>query len=181
MRTSRKSAGAPASSGVAAEQRRARAGRDRERLGGRAGGGVAGAVLLDQREVLGVGEQVERVVGAGAVGAEPDRDPVALRRAAGRRSPPTASFMFATGLVTIVAPRGGDQLALVVVEPDGVGEQRPRAEQPDAIEQLDRPDAVRGEAVVDLALGLGDVDLDRDAEPLGLRRRSTRSDSGETV
>ena len=49
-------------------------------------------------------EQVERVVRRGAVGAETDRD-ARPRAPAGSGTRPTASFMFETGLVTIVAPR----------------------------------------------------------------------------
>ena len=70
-----------ARSGVGAEQRRAGAGRDRPGLGGVDRGRVGGGVLLGEGEELQVGEQVERVVGAGAVGAEPDATPAP--RAAG--------------------------------------------------------------------------------------------------
>ena len=66
-----------------AEQRRAGAGGDRPGLGGGDRGRVGGGVLLGEGEELEVGEQVERVVGAGAVGAEADRDPGRARRRVG--------------------------------------------------------------------------------------------------
>ena len=81
VRTRIRSAGRPASSGVAPSSGARCSGRDREHLGSGSRGGVAGPVLLHQRQVLGVREQVERVVGPGAVGAEADRDP---RRARSR-------------------------------------------------------------------------------------------------
>ena len=61
-------------------------------------------------------------------------------------------------------------------------EQDAGTQQADPIEKLDRADAVGGDAAVDLALGLGDVDLNRDAEPVRLaadplqRRRRDRVD-----
>ena len=57
-----------------AEQRRAAAGGELPGLLGAYRGAVSRLVLLEQREHLHLGEEVERVVGAGAVGAEPDLD-----------------------------------------------------------------------------------------------------------
>ncbi len=55
----------------------------------------------------------------------------------------------------------GDQRQLVRVEPDAVGEHGALAQHPQSVEVEGRPLAVLGDAVLDLFLGLGEVDLDR--------------------
>ena len=105
----------------------------------------------------------------------------AARAAAVRKRAPTASFMFETGLVTTVAPRCRDQLELGVVEPDAVREDRARAEQPERSRYSAGRTPCARDAVVDLVLGLGEVDLHRDARRSRTPRRSTASDGSLTV
>ena len=69
--------------------------------------------------------------------------------------------MLATGLVTTVQPRAAISSSSVAVEPDAVGEHGALAQQPEPVEVGGGAHAVGGDAVLDLLLGLGEVDLDR--------------------
>ena len=104
-----------------AEQRGAGAGGDGPGLGGVDRGRVAGGVLLGEGEELQVGEQVERVVGAGAVGAEADRDPGRARRGVGEDAA-DRELHVRRRVGDDGGAAGGDQLQLLRVEPDAVGE-----------------------------------------------------------
>ena len=73
-----------------------------------------------------------------------------------------------------------DQVELGVVEPHGVGEQGARPEHARAVQVGGGAIAVVADAVVDLALGLREVDVDRDVA-LGADSAIQRSDSSETV
>ena len=117
-------------------------------------------VALGEREDLEVGEQVERVVGAGAVGAEADRDPRLARRRVGEDAA-DRELHVGDRVGDHGAAALGDQLELGAVEPDAVGEHRALAEQPEPVEVVGGAHAVGGEAVLDLLLGLGEVDVDR--------------------
>ena len=134
--------------------------------------GSAAAWLLGEGEGFRSLSKIERVVGAGAVAAEPDRDPGRARRRVGED---------AADRELHVGDRIGD---------DGAAPRRRSAPAPrrrarrrararcahsasPAVEVDGRAHAVRGEAVLDLLLGLGEVDVDRAA--LALRRRARRS------
>ena len=143
-----------------AEQRRAGAGRHFPRLGGADRGGVGAGVALGEREHLEVGEQVERVVGAGPVGAEADRDAGLSRLRVGEDAP-HGELHVGDRIGDDGAAARGDQLQLLAVEPDAVGENRALAEQPEPVEVGGGADAVGGDAVAHLLLGLGEVDVDR--------------------
>ncbi len=127
-------------------------------------------MLLDERERLRVGEEVERVVGAGAVGAQAERH-VSLARAPGRgRRRPTASFMFATGFVTTVAPRSAINSSSASSSQTPWARMVPGPKQPALVEPGGRTHAVLGDAGLHLPLRLGEVDLDGYL-PLGRRLR----------
>ena len=115
-------------------------------------------MLLNQRQRLHVGEEIERVVGAGAVGAEADRHAPALSVGKGEDA---ADRQLHVG--HRVGDHGRsplrDQLELGVIEPDAVGEQGAWPEQPEPIEVVSGARSVLGEASLDLGHGLGEVDL----------------------
>jgi hypothetical protein len=118
-------------------------------------------VALGQGEVLEVGEEVERVVGAGAVGAEADR----YARCACRRVGEDAAdgqLHIGDRVGNDGAAAGGDQCQLLLVEPDAVGEDGALAEHAEAVEVGGRAQAVSLDALPHLVLGLGEVDVDRD-------------------
>ena len=120
---------------------------------------IASAARLPARDALDLAQLLERVDPDVRVGADAERDPavldprgreeavaeVGLRRRAGadRRS------------------RLGEQVELRAVGVGGVHDGRPRAEAAGAGEELDRPAAVLGEALLDLARLLAGVDVQR--------------------
>ena len=140
-----------------------RARRDLPRLGRRERRRVASLVLLEQAEVLDVLEHVERVVRAGAVGAEGDADPAPLHRRVVEDAP-HRQLEVRDGVGDHGRAALGDQVELGVVEPHGVREHGSRPQRSGAVEVGGWALAVVAKAVAHLALGLGEMDLDRDVE-----------------
>ena len=105
--------------------------------------GSPAAWRWDRAKSLEVGEEVERVVGAGAVGAEPDRDAGLAR---GRVGEHAADRQLHVGdrVGDDGAAALGDQLQLGAVEPDAVGEDGALVEQAEPVEVGGGPHAVRG-------------------------------------
>ena len=74
----------------------------------------------------------------------------------------------------------GDQIELIVVKPDAVGEDRVRPQQPGPVEVERRPHPMLGDAVLHLLLGLGEVNLNGRIA-LGRSLGHPASESGPTV
>ena len=99
--------------------------------------------------------------------------PRSRTRATGRK--PSPRFASVVGQTQIARAGLGEEVELALVGVRGVDDRRPRPEAAGLGQELDRPEAVLGEAFLDLARLLVGVDVEDEALALGVARRSPRA------
>ena len=124
------------------------------------------AQLLPAGRALELAQLLERVDPDVRVGADRERDP-ALEEA-GERREAVAEVGLGRGAEADAGAVLGEQVELARVGVRGVHDRRPRAEAARLGEELDRPQAVLGEALLDLARLLVGVDVEHEALALGV-------------
>ena len=92
---------------------------------------------------------------------------------------PTPLFMFERGLWAIVARDVDDQLGLLLVEVDRVGEEGPVVERTDVRQAPDDPPAMGGHGFALVDGVLGGVDVDPGTEPAGGLRTADQRPVGQ--